>query len=55
LEFSLRHQGFDRDQSTPRESGASRLIIPDESQPPAPAALAYGRRLGAGGGIDIRV
>jgi len=55
LEFSLRNQAFDRDQGGRNESGASRLIIPDEIQPSAPAAASYGRRLGIGGGVDIRV
>jgi flagellar hook-length control protein FliK len=55
LEFSLRNQSFDRDQGGRNESGASRLIIPDEVQPSSPAAGGYGRRLGIGGGIDIRV
>jgi chemotaxis protein MotD len=55
LEFSLRHQGFDRDQGGRNESGTSRLIIPDEVQPSGPATSGYGRRLGIGGGIDIRV
>jgi chemotaxis protein MotD len=55
LEFSLRNQGFDRDQGGRNESGASRLIIPDDVQPSSPAAASYGRRLGIGGGIDIRV
>jgi chemotaxis protein MotD len=55
LEFSLRNQSFDRDQGGRNESGASRLIVPDEVQPSSPPASGYGRRLGIGGGIDIRV
>jgi flagellar hook-length control protein FliK len=55
LEFSLRNQAFDRDQSGRNESGASRLIIPDEVQPSGPITGGYSRRFGIGGGIDIRV
>ncbi|MFL5033300.1 MAG: flagellar hook-length control protein FliK [Xanthobacteraceae bacterium] len=55
LEFSLRNQAFDRDHGGRNESGASRLIIPDEAQPSGPVSSGYGRRFGIGGGIDIRV
>jgi hypothetical protein len=56
LEFSLRDQGFaNRDQQ--RDGGqTSRLIIPEEE--PATAAAAqrgYGRMIGLGGGVDIRI
>jgi hypothetical protein len=49
------NQAFDRDQSGRNESGASRLIIPDEVQPCGPITGGYGHRFGIGGGIDIRV
>jgi flagellar hook-length control protein FliK len=52
LEFSLRDQGLARDQGNRDEGGASRIIVVDPA-PIAPAA--YGRRLGIGAGIDIRV
>jgi len=56
LEFSLRDQSFaNRDQQ--RDStNASRLIIPDDEPHAAEAARrGYGRMIGLGGGVDIRV
>src|SRR5262249_15010187 len=54
LEFSLRDQAFGRDQGNRNEAGLSRVLIPDEVQPVA-ATSGYGRRLGLGAGVDIRV
>ena len=57
LEFSLRHQNFAGRDQAPRDVPAtSRLIIPDEEQVAAEAARrGYGRLIGLGGGVDIRV
>jgi hypothetical protein len=55
LEFSLRDQPSGREHSARNDSGASRLIVPDDLAPPAAAAIGYGRRLGMGTGVDIRV
>jgi len=55
LEFSLRHQAPHRDRDDPLQNGA-RLIAPDDSAASLDTAQQhYGRRLGLGGGIDIRV
>jgi flagellar hook-length control protein FliK len=55
LEFSLRDQSFaNRDQQ--RDGTASRLIIPEDEPAAAEAARrGYGRMIGLGGGVDIRV
>jgi flagellar hook-length control protein FliK len=54
LEFSLRQQGFARDE-TAAQTGAQ-LIIPDDDPAPLEAMRqGYGRLLGLGGGLDIRV
>ena len=56
LEFSLRDQSFaNRDQQ--RDGGQpSRLIIPEDEPVAAEAARrGYGRMIGLGGGVDIRV
>jgi flagellar hook-length control protein FliK len=54
LEFSLRQQGFARD-DTAAQTGAQ-LIIPDDDPAPLEAMRqGYGRLLGLGGGLDIRV
>ena len=53
LEFSLRKQGFARDDTA--QTGAQ-LIIPDDDPAPLEAMRQrYGRLLGLGGGLDIRV
>jgi flagellar hook-length control protein FliK len=55
MEFSLRDQGF-RDPAPRQEPAANRLVIADEAAPATAAASTfYGRRLGLGGGLDIRV
>jgi flagellar hook-length control protein FliK len=57
LEFSLRDQSFaNRDQS-PRDGGnRSHLVIPEDEPAAAEAARrGYGRMIGLGGGVDIRV
>ncbi len=56
LEFSLRDQSFaNRDQQ--RDGGqTSRLIIPEEEAVATAAAQrGYGRMIGLGGGVDIRI
>ena len=55
LEFSLRDQALGREQAD-QSGGASRLIVrDDEVQPVAAARNGYGRLVGVGAGIDIRV
>jgi len=54
LEFSLRQQGFARDETASQNS--ARLIIPDDELAPLDAQVqGYGRLLGRGNGLDIRV
>ena len=54
LEFSLRHQTPHRDDET--HQNAARLVVPDDGATSLDAVQQnYGRRLGLGGGIDIRV
>jgi flagellar hook-length control protein FliK len=56
LEFSLRDQGFGRDPGTRDETRQNRLVITDDV--PALTTVTgsvYGRRLGLGSGLDIRV
>ena len=57
LEFSLRDQSFaNRDQSRATARHTSRLIIPEDEAVAAEAARrGYGRMIGLGGGVDIRV
>jgi len=57
LQFSLRDQSFTpRDQSHNSGSNVSQLIIPDDEQTASEAARrGYGRLIGLGGGVDIRV
>jgi flagellar hook-length control protein FliK len=57
LQFSLRDQSFaGRDQSQNGGSNVSQLIIPDDEQAASEAARrGYGRLIGLGGGVDIRV
>lgn len=54
LQFSLRDQNFANREQTPHH--ASTLIVPDDEPAAAEAARrGYGRLIGLGGGIDIRV
>ena len=54
LEFSLRGHAFGRDDETPELP--NRLVIPEDDAAPLEALRhGYGRVLGLGGGIDIRV
>src|SRR5207244_8872426 len=54
LEFSLRDQNFQNREQTPHH--ATTLIVPDDEPAAAEAARrGYGRLIGLGGGIDIRV
>ena len=54
LQFSLRDQNFANRQQTPQN--APTFIIPDDEPAAAEAARrGYGRLIGLGGGIDIRV
>lgn|GEM_PF-1114995 len=57
LEFSLRDQSFaNRDQAARETTAATRLIIPDDEPAATEAARrGYGRLIGLGGGVDIRV
>lgn len=56
LEFSLRDQNFANREQAPRDLPATRLIVPDDEQAAAEAARrGYGRLIGLGGGVDIRV
>ena len=55
-EFSLRDQNFANREQTPRDAPATRLIVPDDEPAAAEAARrGYGRLIGLGGGVDIRV
>jgi flagellar hook-length control protein FliK len=54
LEFSLRQQSFAHDETAPQTS--AQLIVPDDDRTPLEAIRqGYGRLLGLGGGLDIRV
>jgi flagellar hook-length control protein FliK len=54
LEFSLRQQGFARDDTAAQTS--AQLIVPDDDPAPLEAMRqGYGRLLGLGRGLDIRV
>lgn len=54
LEFSLRQQGFSRDERPAQNT--AHVIIPDDNPAPLEALRqGYGRLLGLGGGLDIRV
>jgi chemotaxis protein MotD len=54
MQFSLRQETAGRDQNGSNGSRADRVVIPDDVQP-ITAGATYGRSLGLGGGIDIRV
>ena len=54
LQFSLRDQNFANREQMPRN--ATTLIVPDDEPAAAEAARrGYGRLIGLGGGVDIRV
>ena len=53
LEFSLRDHGSNRDNDSGREG--AKLIIPDDEAQAHEVARGYGRLLGFGNGLDIRV
>jgi flagellar hook-length control protein FliK len=54
LEFSLRQQAFARDENTAQN--AARLVVSEDDPTPLDTARqGYGRLLGIGGGLDIRV
>jgi flagellar hook-length control protein FliK len=57
LQFSLRDQSFGQRDQFPRESASvSHLIVPEDDTAAAEAARrGYGRLIGLGGGVDIRV
>lgn len=56
LEFTLRDQGSaQRDTREQNPRNAERGIIPDADILPAEATSGYGRMLGLGGGVDIRI
>ena len=56
LEFSLRDQNFANREQPPRDVPIARLIVPDDEPAAAEAARrGYGRLIGLGGGVDIRV
>ena len=54
LEFSLRQQGFAQRRHAAQT--AAQLVVPDDDPAPLEAMRqGYGRLLGLGGGLDIRV
>ena len=57
LQFSLRDQGSaGRDQGQGNSPNVSRLVVPEDEQLASEAARrGYGRLVGLGGGVDIRV
>jgi flagellar hook-length control protein FliK len=56
LQFSLRDQNFANREQMPRDAAPTHLIVPDDELAAADAARrGYGRLIGLGGGIDIRV
>jgi flagellar hook-length control protein FliK len=57
LEFSLRDQMLGREHNDEKaQSRAARMVVADdEAQPSAAARNEYGRLIGLGAGIDIRV
>jgi flagellar hook-length control protein FliK len=54
LEFSLRHHAFARDEQ-PSQAAARMVLSEDDPTPLEAARQGYGRLLGLGGGLDIRV
>jgi flagellar hook-length control protein FliK len=56
IDFSLRDQSQSFRDQAPRDSApTTRLIVPDDDLPASDAVRGYGRMIGLGGGIDIRV
>jgi chemotaxis protein MotD len=56
LQFSLRDQNFTQRDQTPRDVTPTHLIVPDDDAVAAEAARrGYGRLIGLGSGVDIRV
>jgi flagellar hook-length control protein FliK len=56
LQFSLRDQTFANREQMPRDAAPTHLIVPDDEPAAADAARrGYGRLIGLGGGVDIRV
>jgi chemotaxis protein MotD len=56
LQFSLRDQNFANREQMPRDAAPTHLIVPDDEPAAADAARrGYGRLIGLGGGVDIRV
>jgi flagellar hook-length control protein FliK len=54
IDFSLRDQSF-REQAPRDNAPVTRLIIPDDEAVSSEAVRGYGRLIGLGGGVDIRV
>ena len=55
LDFSLRQHSFAQDDKPP-QTGSQHMIVPDDDPAPLEAMRqGYGRLLGLGGGLDIRV
>jgi flagellar hook-length control protein FliK len=55
LDFSLRQHSF-AEHETPGQTGSQHMIVPDDDPAPLEALRqGYGRLLGLGGGLDIRV
>ena len=56
MQFSLRDQNFAGREQAARDGAPTRLILPDDETVAAEAARrGYGRLIGLGGGVDIRV
>ena len=56
LEFQLRDQGFaDNDNKRENARDGTQVIIPDDDATVLEAKRGYGRLLGLGNGLDIRV
>jgi flagellar hook-length control protein FliK len=55
LDFSLRQHSFTQDDK-PAQTGSEHMIVPDDDPAPLEALRqGYGRLLGLGGGLDIRI
>ena len=54
LEFSLRQEAFQQNDDQGASNGAQ-MVLPDEDTPLHAQRQNYGRLLGMGGGLDIRV
>ena len=55
LQFSLRDQSSQGQNGNQSNPNAQRLIVAEEETVPLAVAGSYGRMLGTGGGVDIRV